>query len=160
MNKYKKLAIIAGSILILDQITKAVVFSSISLHQMIPVIPGFFDLTHIHNTGGAFGVFADSSPVLRKFIFLFVSSLAACAILYFYRQTPDKYRFLSAAWASVFGGAVGNLIDRAFRDGKVVDFLDFQIMGWHWPAFNVADSAITIGMAVVVFHLIFNKMPE
>lgn len=160
MNKYVKLAIIAGSILVLDQATKAVVFSKIPLYQIIPVVPGFFDLTHIHNTGGAFGLFADSSPVLRKIVFLLIPSFVVVFVFYLYRQTPDTQRFLSVAWAFVLGGAIGNLIDRAFRDGKVVDFLYFHIRDVYWPAFNVADSAVSVGVAILLFHIVFNKMPE
>ena len=79
--------------------------------------------------------------------------------LYFYNKTPKSFVLLSIGFALVIGGAVGNLIDR-IRMGKVVDFLDFYIGNLHWPAFNVADSAVSIGMIIFVFHLVFKKLPE
>lgn len=157
--KLIRLLIIAGSIVISDQITKYMILSSMPLHSSIPVIPGFFSLTHIHNPGGAFGMFADGSPLLRKILFLAVSSLAICFVLYFYHSTPIRHRMLSAAFAMIFGGAIGNIIDR-IRFEKVVDFLDFYIKNLHWPAFNVADSAITVGVTIFVIHLMFDKMPK
>ena len=85
--------------------------------------------------------------------------LAIGLILYFYVHTPKTHLFLSLALALVFGGAVGNLIDR-FRFGKVVDFLDVYVYDLHWPAFNVADSAITVGIVIFIYHLVLKKMPD
>jgi len=157
-EKLIRLLFIAGSIIVSDQITKHIILSSMPLHSSIPVIPGFFSLTHIHNPGGAFGMFADGSPLLRKILFLALSSLAICFVLYFYHSTPINYRALSSGFAMIFGGAIGNMIDR-IRFEKVVDFLDFYIKTAHWPAFNVADSAITIGVTIFIIHLVFDKMP-
>ncbi len=158
-NAFLRLLCISGTVVILDQITKAVVIKSLLLYESVPVISGCFNLTHILNPGGAFGIFAQQSPGIRKFFFIIVSSCVALAILWFYRQAAKEYLFLSIGLAAIFGGAVGNLIDR-FRFGKVVDFLDFYIGSYHWPAFNVADSAISIGMAVFLYHILFNKIPE
>ncbi|MBT8331616.1 MAG: signal peptidase II [Deltaproteobacteria bacterium] len=158
-NKYVKLAVIAGAIILLDQVTKEIVLRSIPLHAAVPVIEGFFSLTHIHNPGGAFGLMANLSPVMRSIIFLFISSLAVGLIFYFYKKTPAHYAWLSAAFALIFGGAIGNLIDR-IRFGTVVDFLDFYLGNLHWPAFNVADSAISIGIGIFLYHLVFKKMPD
>jgi len=158
-RKYIKLAVIAGLIITADQITKAVILDTMSLYQSFTVISGFFDITHIHNTGGAFGIFAERNSVFRNILFLFVSSVAVGFVLYFYHKTPKTHPFLATAFALIFGGAIGNLIDRV-RLGKVVDFLDFYIGNWHWPAFNVADSAITIGVVIFVFHILLNKIPE
>ena len=102
---------------------------------------------------------ANLSPILRSIVFLLISSLAVGIILYFYQKTPGKYSLLAVAFALIFGGAIGNLIDRV-RFGMVIDFLDFYVGKLHWPAFNVADSAITIGIGIFIFHLIFKKMPE
>ncbi len=157
--KYARLAVISSLVIILDQVTKAVILNTMALYHSVPVIPGFFSITHIHNPGGAFGIFASQSSIVLKILFLFVSSLAACFVLYFYKKTPEEYPLLASAFAMIFGGAVGNLIDRV-RIGEVVDFLDFYIGKRHWPAFNVADSAITIGVAIFVFHILLNKMPE
>jgi len=158
-NKYLKLAAIAGLIIIFDQITKAVIQNTVPLYHSIEVIPGFFSITHIHNPGGAFGFMANKSPGLRNLLFLFLSSSAICLIFYLYKNTPKKYSLLSACFALILGGALGNLIDR-IRFGEVVDFLDFYIGNYHWPAFNVADGAITVGITIYLFHLIFKKMPE
>ncbi len=111
------------------------------------------------NPGGAFGFFATSSLEVRKFIFLFVSSIVALLILWFYKKSAGQFIFFSCGLALIFGGAVGNLIDR-FMYGKVVDFLDFYIGSWHWPAFNIADSSISIGMGILIYHIIFKKMPD
>ena len=155
-NKYVKLAAIDGIIVLLDQVTKEIVLQSIPLHTTIPVVDGFFNLTHIHNPGGAFGLMANLSPVMRSIIFLFISSLAVGLIFYFYKKTPAHYAWLSAAFALIFGGAIGNLIDR-IRFGTVVDFLDFYIGKYHWPAFNAADSAIFVGVTIFLLLQIFEK---
>jgi signal peptidase II len=158
-NKYARLAAIAGAIILLDQVSKEIVLRSIPVHTTIPVVDGFFNITHIHNPGGAFGLMANFSPVVRSIIFLFISSLAVGLIFYFYKKTPAHYAWLSAAFAMIFGGAIGNLIDR-IRFGIVVDFLDFYLGNLHWPAFNVADSAISIGIGIFLYHLVFKKMPD
>ncbi len=158
-NKYLKLAVTAGLVIIFDQITKAVIQNTVLLYHSIEVIPGFFSITHIQNPGGAFGFMANKSSGLRNLFFLLISSSAICMLFYLYKNTPKKHSLLSACFALILGGAFGNLIDR-IRFGKVVDFLDFYIGNYHWPAFNVADSAITVGIAIYLFHLIFKKMPE
>jgi signal peptidase II len=158
-RKYLFLLLIAGAVIALDQATKAAILHSVPLFDSIPVIPGLFSITHIHNPGGAFGLLADQSPWIRKGVFLFMSSVAAVIVLYFYHKTPKSHPWLAVGLALIFGGAVGNLIDR-FRFGKVVDFLDFYIGSAHWPAFNVADSAITCGVSIFIIHLIFNRMPD
>jgi signal peptidase II len=158
-NKYIKLLVYAGVVILLDQLSKELIIHYLPFNQIIPVLKGFFNITHIHNPGGAFGLMANLNPALRSFIFLFISSLAVGLIFYFYKKTPPNYPWLAAAFALILGGAIGNLIDRA-RFGTVVDFLDFYVGNLHWPAFNVADSAITVGIVIFVFHLVFKKMPE
>ncbi len=158
-NKYIKLVIIAGAIILLDQFSKGLILRFLPFNRTIAVIDGFFNLTHIHNPGGAFGIMANLSPLLRNIVFLFISSLAVGLIFYFYKKTPAQYTWLAAAFALILGGAIGNLIDR-IRFGMVVDFLDFYLGNWHWPAFNVADSAISTGIGIFLYHLVFKKMPE
>ncbi|MDM8552704.1 signal peptidase II [Desulfobacterales bacterium HSG2] len=159
-EKHIKLALIAGLIIIFDQITKAVILNTLLLHESVTAIPGFFNITHIHNPGGAFGIFADQSLILRKILFLLISSFAVVFVLYFYNKTPKTHPLLATAFALIFGGAIGNLIDRV-RLGEVVDFLDFHIGEFfHWPAFNVADSAITVGVVIFAFHILLNKIPD
>lgn len=151
--------IIAGLVTVCDQITKLLVLRNIELYETIPVISGFFNLTHLHNPGGAFGFMASGGSLTRSLIFLGASCIALVLIAYFYKNTPRSHRFLSGALSMIFGGAVGNIIDR-IRFGEVVDFLDVYIGAYHWPAFNVADSAITVGISIFIFHLVFNKLPD
>ncbi len=158
-KKYLRLLLVAGALVLLDQATKLIIVENMRLYDVITVIPGFFNIVHVHNPGGAFGFLADSSIVWRQIVFLFVSGAAVFLILYFYHRTPDTHLFLSTAFAMIFGGAVGNMIDRV-RLGIVIDFLDFHIGDLHWPAFNVADSAITVGIGIFIYHLVFNKIPE
>ena len=158
-NIWARLILISGSIIFADQLTKYIIKINIALYDNIIVIKNFFNITHILNPGGAFGFFASSSPGVRKFIFLFVSSIVALLILWFYKKYAENFIFLSIGLALIFGGAVGNLIDR-FIYGNVVDFLDFYMGTYHWPAFNMADSAITIGMGILIYHIIFKKIPN
>ena len=158
-SKVVKLLMVSGSLIVLDQISKLIILRFMPMFEIFPVIPGFFNITHIHNPGGAFGFMAGQGPGVRSLLFLAMSSLAAVVIVFFYFRTPAVYSWLSTALLLIFGGAIGNMIDR-FRFREVVDFLDFYAGGYHWPAFNVADSGITVGMAVLVVYLIFNKIPE
>jgi signal peptidase II len=158
-GKYARLLVIASAVVLLDQFSKLVVLNTIPLYESIAVIPGFFQLTHIQNPGGAFGLLSGQGAFVRAAVFLFASAVALCLIFVFYRNTPDSHRWLMLGFSLIFGGAVGNLIDRV-RFGRVVDFLDFSLAGYHWPAFNVADSAVTVGIGIFVFHLVFNKLPQ
>lgn len=157
--KYRRLVWIAGSVILLDQVTKWIILERLDLYHAIPVVPGLFNITHVQNPGGAFGFLAQQSPMVRGIVFLLMSFLAVCLIFWFYRKTPSTHRWLAVGFALIFGGAIGNLIDRV-RFGRVVDFLDFYIGTWHWPAFNVADSAITTGIAIFLLHVVSGRMPE
>jgi signal peptidase II len=159
IKERNRLILVSGGVVLVDQVTKYLITLHLALHDTIVVIDNFFNINHVLNPGGAFGFFADGSPAMRKFIFLFLSSLVALFILWLYRKTAETLVFLSFGLALIFGGAIGNLIDR-FRFGKVVDFLDFFIGTTHWPAFNVADSAISIGMAILIYHVVLNKIPD
>ncbi|NOX34599.1 MAG: signal peptidase II [Deltaproteobacteria bacterium] len=154
-----RLVLVSGCVVLADQATKYIIKINLGLYDNIIVIENFFNITHILNPGGAFGIFASRSPEIRKLIFLFISSVVALLVLWFYKKCAANFVFLSYGLAMIFGGAVGNLIDR-FRYGKVVDFLDFYIGSAHWPAFNVADSAISIGMGILIYHILFNKTPD
>lgn len=158
-NAWIRLVLVSGSIIIVDQVTKYILKINLALHDHIVVLDNFFNITHVLNPGGAFGFFAGKSPEIRKFIFLFLSSLVALFVLWFYKKCAETYIFLSYGLALIFGGALGNLIDR-FLYGKVVDFLDFYIGSAHWPAFNIADSAISVGMGILIGHILFNKIPD
>jgi len=159
IRTYTNLIIISLSVLIMDQFTKALVLNYIPLHHSIEVIPNLFNLTHIHNPGGAFGFLADQGPKIRGLVFIVISFVAAGLVVYFYTQTPASQPVMRSGFSLIFGGAIGNLVDR-IRFGTVVDFLDFYIGDLHWPAFNVADSAITIGIGIFIYHLLFNRLPD
>ena len=156
---FKPFVMIAGLVVLLDQATKLLVLAKMPLYHSITVLPGFFNLTHIRNPGGAFGFMAAGSQGIRNLLFVGVSIVAMGLIVYFYRSTPKTYPYLASALAMIFGGAVGNLIDR-LRFGEVVDFLDVYVGAYHWPAFNVADSAITVGITIFIAHLVLGKMPN
>ena len=156
--RYAKLLLVAGATVLIDQVTKEIVTRTIALHRSIDVIEGCFALTHIRNRGGAFGFLAGGGPWAGTFFFPAVSVMAIVMVLFLYMRIGSSKPWTTTALALIFGGALGNLVDR-LRFGEVVDFLDFYIGTAHWPAFNVADSAITIGIGIFVFHLLFKKMP-
>lgn len=154
--RYTLLALVSLTIAILDQATKAYITHTMYLYESISVIPNFFNLTYIRNPGGAFGILASSSSAFRTVFFL-TTSLFALVLLgtIFYRlRSEDWWGHFTIA--SIFGGAIGNLIDR-LRLGEVVDFLDFYVGNYHWPAFNVADSAITVGVISLLILFAMEK---
>jgi signal peptidase II len=150
--------LVTMTVIVLDQITKAIVLKTMPLYESIAVIPGFFNLTHVRNPGGAFGFLAHNTGAWRHWLFLAAALFALGFIIYFFRQIKGPLPFMRAALGLIFGGAVGNLIDR-LRFGEVVDFLDFYLGSAHWPTFNVADSAVSTGVAIFVIHIIFKKVP-
>ena len=117
-----------------------------------------FNLIHIHNPGGAFGFLAQNASVWRHWLFVVAILLAMGFIFYLYHQTPKRQLLLRLGLSLLGGGALGNLIDR-LRFGEVIDFLDFYIGQWHWPAFNVADSAVSIGIIILILHIVYKKTP-
>ena len=151
----------ALTIIVLDQISKWAVIRSLRVHESVPVVTGFFDLVHVRNRGMAFGIM--NRPGFDfAFYFLVAASLAAVALLlvWFFRLKEDDNR-LTLGLSLILGGAVGNLIDR-IRLREVIDFLDFYLGQYHWPTFNIADSAITVGTFLVAICLIFKskKVPK
>jgi signal peptidase II len=144
------------TILVLDQLTKAIVDRTLSLHQSIPIIDRFFSLTYVRNTGAAFGIFAGSHEAFRLPFLILVSVLALGFVVVMLKRLHDEEKGLITALSLIIGGAIGNLIDRVLY-GEVIDFLDFYWSNYHWPAFNVADSCITIGVLITLFYLIRAK---
>ena len=144
---------IALSIVIVDQIVKAIVRREIALNESITVVPGFFDLTRVHNTGTAFG-FMNATDFPFKTVILACIAIGALAALAMYAATLPAGQWLARiGLALILGGAAGNLIDR-ITAGYVVDFVDLYWSGWHFWAFNVADAAITVGVAFVILDLL------
>ncbi len=156
-RKYTTLVLVAGVTILVDQVTKAIVMRAFSLHETLEVIPGFFALTQIRNTGGAFGLLAGEATWFRTLFFLVFSCLALGIILYSYRRLASTKPWVAVALAMVFGGALGNLIDR-LRFGEVIDFLDFYVGTAHWPAFNIADSAISVGVGILCLNVVLRKI--
>ena len=140
----------------LDQLSKWYIISVMSLHASYPVIDGFFNITYIRNPGAAFGFLANAAPLFRSGFLIVVSTAAIMMILWFLARDRSAGMFLTGALSLITGGAAGNLIDR-IRFGNVVDFLDVYIGSWHWPAFNVADSAISIGAVLLVVEMFRRK---
>ncbi len=146
--KYKLLLFGALVIPAVDQYTKFLVRSNFELHETLPVIKGFFNITFVFNRGAAFSFLADvGSPWVGR-MFIIVSLIAIAVIIAIYREIEDENRPLKYALVLVLGGAAGNLLDRFFL-GQVTDFLDFYIGDHHWPVFNIADSCITIGVTII-----------
>ncbi|MFZ9734924.1 MAG: signal peptidase II [Burkholderiaceae bacterium] len=137
---------IAGLVLLADQATKWLVLQTMPLGEVIP-ITGFFNLVHVRNPGAAFSFLADAGG-WQRWLFAFFAIGVSAVLIVMMRKAPDQRLFCLAA-ALIIGGAIGNLIDRLVF-GEVIDFLDFFWNQWHWPAFNLADSAITVGAIVMI----------
>lgn len=149
---------IALVVLCLDRATKWVVAKNIDLHESVQVIPGFFRLTHVQNSGAAFGLFADS-PSQWKLALLVLFSIVALAIVSaLLWRNSHSMSTTGLGLSLILGGALGNLWDRLIN-GRVVDFLLFYIGDHQWPAFNVADSAIVVGASLLVIEILFSKPP-
>lgn len=151
MQRIRYSAITLG-VLLLDAWTKWLVHARIGLYDAIPVIPDLFDLVHVRNTGAAFGIGANADSRLVPFLLNGGAIAVFCVVLAYAYRTAATERMLQVALHLILGGAIGNLIDR-FRLGYVVDFLDFYVTiggeRHQWPAFNIADSAICIGIALL-----------
>jgi len=157
MRKYH--LVLAVLVLLLDRLTKWLVQDHISLHESISVLPGFFRLTHVQNQGAAFGLFAES-PSEWKVAMLILFSVAALAIVSaLLWKNSHALTITGIGLALIMGGALGNLWDR-LRDGRVIDFLDFYVGRYHWPAFNIADSAIVAGALLLVVEILFSTREE
>ena len=139
---------LAGFVLVVDQVTKAMVNASVPEYTSIPIVDGFLSLTHVRNSGAAFGLLANA-PAGPVRIGLIIVSVLAVVLIWSYAREGWHDRTVVLAFGLILGGALGNLLDR-FRLGEVVDFIDVYWAQYHWPSFNVADMAITVG-AVTLF---------
>lgn len=155
-RKWKLVAGWLAVILVLDQLTKIIIDRTMTLHHSIPIIDGLFNLTYVRNTGAAFGIFAGSREAFRLPFLIIVSVLAIGFIFIMLKRLREDKTGLMSTLSLILGGAIGNLIDR-IAYGEVIDFLDVYWSGYHWPAFNVADSCITIGVIVTLYILIIAK---
>ncbi len=143
-------AVVAAVVVVADQVVKALIDRNMALHETIPVTP-FFAITYVRNTGAAFGLLAAAPPAVRLPLFFGVTLAASAALLAYLRNTPADRPWLVGAIGGVLGGALGNFICRV-RYGEVIDFIDLHWGSLHWPAFNVADSAITVGVVIALLH--------
>lgn len=139
--------VLAVLVVIVDQLTKLWIMNNFALYEQQNIIPGFFNLVYVTNTGAAFGFLAGGKSWLRQVFFIGVAIVALGVIVFAYGHLKKQGRLFVYALGLIAGGAIGNLIDR-LRFGSVVDFLDFYLGSYHWPAFNAADSAITIGVGL------------
>lgn len=138
--------------LLLDYITKYLIRTNLDLYQSISIIDGLFNIVYVLNPGAAFSFMADMNESYRQLFFVSISTFASILLMIVYAF--EKTKIGQIGFALVLSGAIGNLIDRLFL-GKVVDFLDFYIGTHHWPAFNVADSRITVGVVLISIELLF-----
>jgi signal peptidase II len=153
---YTLLLITVGIVVLCDQISKLYVDAVMWPHQSITVIENFFNITYIRNPGGAFGLFARAERWIVRPLLLGLSAVTMVIILLIYRSTPVDRSLIRLAFSLILGGAIGNLIDRV-RFDEVIDFLDVHWYHYHWPAFNIADAAITIGVVLLCWDLLFGK---
>ncbi|MDD5450889.1 MAG: signal peptidase II [Desulfovibrionales bacterium] len=142
----------AFGVFALDQLTKGHIQYHFGLYESRAVVPGFFNLTYITNSGVAFGLMSGEPDTWKRLFFLSVTLLAVGFIFYLFGHFRSKGRGAVIAMGMILGGAIGNMADRV-RMGKVIDFLDFYIGGCHWPAFNVADAAISCGVLYLALTL-------
>lgn len=154
MQRYRFLVAVALPLVLLDQGTKFLIAKTLEYHETITVVANFFDIVHARNKGAAFGIMRDSA--IRLPFLIGVSLVAVIAVLLFYRKLENGQRLSAWGLALVLAGAMGNLIDRV-RFGEVVDFLSVHWYEHFWPAFNVADSAICIGVALLALEMILEE---
>lgn len=158
-RKYLVLIAMTFAITAIDQWTKMIVHSSFDLGESISIIQGFFNFTYVRNTGAAWGIFANAPETFRQIFFLSIPPIAIAIIVSFIYNLPESETLELYALSAISGGALGNYIDR-LRFGYVIDFLDFHIQNkYSYPAFNIADSAIVIGVLVLTY-IMFRKKPE
>ena len=142
---------LSAAVMVADQITKQLVVRNLGWFDVMPVFP-HFNLVHMHNTGAAFSMLSSAPRVF----FILLGVAVSVGILWWLRRNPRGQTLFASALALILGGALGNVIDRATR-GYVVDFLDFYWGSWHFAAFNVADSAITLGAGLMILDMILES---
>ncbi len=151
-RKRARIVVLLAAILLLDQGTKLLVDHTIPLHHSIPVIEGWVDLTHVRNTGAAFGLLAGQRRALASYALIAFSLVAVVFVIHLLRRLAETDTGLILSLTFILAGALGNLADRLFY-GEVIDFVDVYWNAYHWPAFNVADSFITVGAVLCLYGL-------
>ena len=146
----------ALTVLLLDQVSKWLIIKQLELHQALSIIPGFFNLVLVKNRGMAFGIFSQTRSGFSYYFLLTATIFAIVVIIFFFYWIKGNQRWLTVGLSLILGGAIGNLVDRV-QFGYVIDFLDFFLRGYHWPAFNVADSAVTVGTLWLFINILKGK---
>jgi signal peptidase II len=158
--KYRVASITFAVALAIDVLSKAAINAYLSYTDRIPIIEGFFSLTHVRNTGAAFGLFRDWSAEVRLYLFVGVALLALVLIVHFLVQLAPRDKLASFACGLMLGGAAGNLIDR-IRHREVIDFLHFELWGgYSWPDFNFADTWIVVGVGLLMLEIVASEGDE
>ena len=159
--KYFLFITISFAIVALDQATKLMIHTQFNLGEKKVIIPGFFNITYVRNTGGVFGLFSQSNDVIRLVLFLILPVLAFVLIFSIIHNLDIKRKYQLLSFSAIFGGAMGNYIDRV-QFGYVVDFLDFYYKGFVWPAFNVGDICIVMGVfsAIAIIYTTEKKQAD
>jgi signal peptidase II len=152
----KRHLLIAFSIVVLDRLTKWAIVKTIVLEDAVSIIPGFFRLTHLENTGAAFSLFADSTSPFKTALLVTFSLAALAVVAFLLWRSRNEFNITTLSLSLILGGAVGNLWDR-LADGMVTDFLDFYLGMHHWPPFNIADSAIVVGALLLLSRMLRNE---
>src|SRR5437773_6544199 len=151
--------VLAAATLALDRWTKVLIQGRFDLNESISVIDGFFNITYVRNTGVAFGIFSSISSPAKSFLLSLFTAFAAVVVITYSVRSPVRNRLLQIALGLILGGALGNLYDR-LAYGYVVDFLELYAGSYHWPSFNVADSAISTGGVLLTLEIIRNENPS
>ncbi len=158
-KKYMILIAMTFAICAIDQFTKMIVHSTFNLNESITIVEGFFNFTYVRNNGAAWGIFSTAHETFRQVFFLSIPPIAVFIIVLFLQSLPETEKLEIYALSTISGGAIGNYIDR-LRFGYVIDFLDFHFKNiYSYPAFNIADSAIVIGVCILTF-LMLKKSPS
>ncbi len=155
-KRFKFFLIIAIPIVVLDQVSKIYIENNFFLGQFVKIIPGFLNIVSVRNRGAAFGFLRDHNSILGVPILLVIGFIALVVILYIYLKEDEHFFWRRIGLCLVLAGTSGNLIDR-IRLGEVIDFVDIYFRSYHWPAFNVADSAITTGVVLLILSLTFQS---
>jgi signal peptidase II len=156
-NKYLLVGITIGAVLVLDQLTKYLIVTHVRLYSVLTVIPGFFNITYVRNRGAAFGILSGASGIWRSLFFIIITIVALAVIARLIWKTYERLPLI--AFSLIGGGAAGNLIDRV-RHGEVVDFIQWYFKSYYWPSFNIADTAISIGVGLLVLDMLIKKPQE
>jgi signal peptidase II len=157
-GRFPYLMLVAAT-LVLDRWTKLLIQKRFDLNESISVIDGFFNITYVRNTGVAFGIFSSISSPAKSVLLSVFTAFAAVVVVTYSVRSPVRNRLLQIALGLILGGALGNLYDR-LAYGYVVDFLEFYAGSYHWPSFNVADTAISVGVGLLAIEIIRSEAPN